>query len=302
LLSVAAAVAGRGARWALVIALAAGALLAPLALIQTSWGVWLLLSMLFCGLALGMISPALLVTAGALLVSGRPAKADLAAAFGPFVMLPLIAGQLIEWLLAWEGAVNALIYLAPLFLGLAALMLLLSPWLDAGSPPRARHAPLTHRTRSAWAVALLGMLPIAAIVAGVAVLLPALIYARFRWDSLNSSFFAVALITAAVFLIGIAYVMRWSYRIHGELAAMQPTQRLLKPGASVWVGLFAPLGFPISLMMLWLVLDERARQQGGKGVSAWAVVWAIVLPPAAMGMLQSASNQAGMAGQGPPAV
>ncbi|CDZ64304.1 hypothetical protein [Neorhizobium galegae] len=102
----------------------------------------------------------------------------------------------------------------------------------------------------------------------------------------------VSILVLGICIAAFIYLAYWVYRIHGEMAGPEPSQRLLTPLAAMFIAILVPLGLPILVMTLGDLLNDRARSRGeGRLVSiAWLAVWSLILPPVAIALIQSAAN------------
>jgi hypothetical protein len=107
-------------------------------------------------------------------------------------------------------------------------------------------------------------------------------------------------LVVSIGLAALIYFAYWIYRIHGELAGAEPSQRLLTPLAAMFIAVLVPLGLPIIIMTLGDLLNGRADNKGeGRVVSiAWLAVWSLILPPVAIAMIQNAANDSYGIGSG----
>lgn len=92
------------------------------------------------------------------------------------------------------------------------------------------------------------------------------------------------------------YAVYWIYRIHGEEAFVKPSRKLLSPRAAAWlvvIPLIGDLFFPFMLSSLADHNNEVSVSGGGGRVQRpWvAFLFALIFPPAAIALIQSALNE-----------
>jgi hypothetical protein len=270
---------GAAVRWLLPFLLL-GAVLLPLAV-----GLWVDASLPVFGLVLlvGQLLPfALMVVVLAVVAGGRGGTV----AFASVLVVILALKSMLEMMAPGLG-----LYLegrwphwASPVLGLLAvlcLLPLLNPAAQAlfNAQPPVRHMPLQPQYRSPWVMVLwTGLLWLGAL-AQLWVL----------WHQLPVQFGYLALLCALVGLFGL---VRWNYRLHGEVAFVAPSPELLTPRAAAWASLLVPLSSLLLPLQLATVLNQTQRSRISVG---WVVCWCLLLPPVALALVQRALNQASAA-------
>jgi MFS family permease len=264
-----------------------------LLLVPAVWNSALLLGL--SGLCMGSVRIAALAVTASVLASGRSAKIDFAAAFVLMTAGSLIgtafAGVAVSLIYDSDG-VNTVFWFPLICYGCAFLAPAFARPLDFDGSPRIRYAPLAFRRRSPL---LIGS--IAILIPVVVVLCLVLLYEA-RFSDTNDTVLVVALCIWLVCLCAGIYLLYCCYRIHGELAGQEPSQRLLTPVAATLITIFIPLGMVAVLATLGDVLNARAQRDGGKRALSmtWLTVWAIFAPPIAVAMIQNALNKLQPAG------
>ncbi|MEN5038701.1 hypothetical protein ABE424_00655 [Stenotrophomonas sp. TWI1149] len=101
-------------------------------------------------------------------------------------------------------------------------------------------------------------------------------------------------------LFSIWYSARWFHHIHAEAATLSAVDTLFTARAALWIYLLMPLGGPLLLLSLGSNLYREMRRQRLKPIRAekWFSVFAVVVPPLAMGMAQSMMNALGATSPG----
>lgn len=248
------------------------------------------------GISKGMLVSVFTLACAILLVGGRPGKLDFACAFVlvsvPIALSSAFSALAIAMLITEETGSQPLIWW---FLGcivLAALILLPCKPLTFDDAPRVRHSPLPVRQRSALRVGVVTALLTIAILVAILLILPYLSYLG-GLRSLSDGTIAGLIALGIVALGSLVYYAYWIYRIHGELAGAEASQRLLTPLAALLVALFVPLGLPVLVMTLGDLLNDRARAGGAGGALSitWLMIFCVLLPPVAMAMIQHAANK-----------
>jgi hypothetical protein len=87
------------------------------------------------------------------------------------------------------------------------------------------------------------------------------------------------------------YGLYWVYRAHGEVTALAPSRSMLSPVGSLVAGLLVPLILPVMMVSLIDALKSRLSESEA-AASRWVLLWAILLPPVAAALVQSAMNEA----------
>lgn len=172
--------------------------------------------------------------------------------------------------------------------GLAVLLLvpLLPPSvriLFAGEPP-VRHRPLAKYVRQPWAAALWGALLWLGSLTAIGLLWHDYVH---RYEIVQNPVWVR--LAMAVALVGWIGVVRWNYRIHGEIAALAPSPHLLTPRAAALATVLMPLSVVLLPLQLAAVLKQSHQERVSVG---WLVCWSLLLPAVAMAQIQRAVNQA----------
>ncbi|MBB2695132.1 UNVERIFIED_ORG: MFS family permease [Rhizobium esperanzae] len=248
--------------------------------------------LLFFGLVLGAVRAVFPLASAIFLVGGRPGKIDFGCALtlmSTTILISAFAPVGASWLYELDlGAVPVV----SAFLGcllLAVILLVPAGNLAFDDAPRPRHKPLAPRQRSPLLVAVILITP------PILILLAAIGFRLFQANDVGVGDSPIALLLAllafAIALAAFIYLAYWVYRIHGELAGAEPSQRLLTPLAAMVIAILVPLGLPVLLMTLGDLLNERGRGGEGNAVSiAWLGIWSFILPPVAIAMIQNAAN------------
>lgn len=292
-------VAPRCGRLALMVPVAICALIAAAGL----WAPDLLASpgyLVVFGLANGTVQTVFSFAAAIYLASGRPDKRDFAPALVVITATAIpamIVSATFNVTTLPDTILRVVYWIAFGSLICALLILLPCKQLAFDDAPRARHRPLVPRRRSPLVVGSATLIP--AIAVGIGMMLIASRWLTSRYGlfsgghSARMEVWALFGVVAAAVLCVVAYIGRWFYRIHGELAGVSASQRLLTPRAAAWVSLFAPLGVPVLLMTLGDLLNERHREQHpGRVISmGWFGLCCFLLPPLAMAWVQHAANK-----------
>jgi len=299
-LGIAVGAAGRGTRAALVIpavlscATVAALLTSPHQAYSTLFAAW--------GLFSTMLTTTLVVAAATMLVGARLSAPDFAVTFGLLILIPATSAASFVPLMYGFGLADRFLFLLILFLALALLSLLPMRRLRFDVKPRRSHRTHALRWRTPWTVTVLALVgPLIALVLYALIVAVAKSGAVPGFENAASELaldrgplvgITLALgplMVAALFAA--AYIGTWCYRIHSELASVESTDSLLTPLAAVLIALFVPLGLTVILIMLWTVLDQRARRLANAPVSRWTIVWSVFIPAVGMGMIQSAVNR-----------
>jgi MFS family permease len=248
------------------------------------------------GITLGALDAALLIMVVFVLTSGRPDKGDIAFTFGLLALAPfllrVVAPLLVTGLYSAQGESGAYpIAYSLLVLFISALVILLTTQrLAFDDIPRARHVPLTPTHRSAWIPTGVGLLLIAISAVVLYMLLLGMMFGFLPGPGRYAAGgMLLPLIVTLLPLLGcVAYMGYWFYRIHGELAALIPAQRLLTPGVAATIVLVVPFGMPIVLLMLRDALNEHLQQTGDapNRTPAGFIAWVLIAPVIATGFIQ----------------
>ncbi|GHD21974.1 hypothetical protein ACFOEZ_00565 [Tianweitania populi] len=246
------------------------------------------------GLLLGTVQAVFPITIAVTLNGGRPSRLDFAGALAVLSTTLLASnfaafGSSLLYGRFQNGLPILLAFVA--YLVLAVIVLMAAPNLSFVDQPRPRHVPLEPRRRSPWKVALLLLTP--------PVLLGAMILANYILEDRGYELFASPAFLIGYYLIlalvvaAFIYFLYWMYRIHGELAGAEPSQRLLTPLGALLIALLAPLAVPILITTLGDILNDRARERGqARAVSiSWLAIWTFLLPPVAFALIQNAANK-----------
>ncbi|MGE7367670.1 hypothetical protein ACQKKX_01175 [Neorhizobium sp. NPDC001467] len=285
-------VAGRSGRAALIVPLAVCAiLLAAFAFLQPLSQTAPFLFLL--GLSIGTVQALFPLATAVFLVGGRPGRIDFACAMALLsgaVLLSFLGPILVSLLYDDQGVTTVV---AAVFICMVMAILAIAPAkrLAFEDVPRPRHHPLSPRQRSPMLLAcVLLSAPVLWMVAAIGT------------DFFRAHIFAdgpspvVLFLSLALVIItfgALIYLLYWVYRIHGELAGAQASQRLVSPLAALLVALFVPLGLPVLLMTLGELLNDRAREKGRPRLLSigWLATWCLLLPPVAMALIQHAVNR-----------
>ncbi|NLR99906.1 hypothetical protein HGP17_24045 [Rhizobium sp. P38BS-XIX] len=253
------------------------------------------------GMAQGSVRGVIVLAAAIFLFAGRPDKIDFGCALTLLssTMLTGIFGATGLSLLTEadpSGIYVILCFLAFLVAALALLLPLRQPSFE--DEPRQRHNPLTPRERSPVTVALILLLaPLLVVAISIALYLLQEQAADAGAATIDALLFSIAAFVIAI--AGLIYLAWWIYRIHGELAGAEKSQRLLTPLAALLIAILVPLGLPILLMTLGDLLNDRGRKRRGtKLVSiVWLAIWTLLMPPIAIALIQNAANKSYQADQ-----
>ncbi|WP_370681468.1 hypothetical protein [Comamonas sp. GB3 AK4-5] len=262
----------------LLVLLSLAAVLWPLAA-----GLWMEPSLLALGVTLlvGQLLPfTLMVVVLAVLAGGRGGTL----AFASVLVVVLALKSMLEMLAPGLG-----LYLldgrwpnwASPGLGLLAVLCLLPLLRPAAralfnAAPPVRHQALKPCPRSPWGMALwVGLVWLAVLMQ----LLLLWLDMAGRWTYLSQ----------ACALAGLVGLVRWNYRLHGEVAFVAPSPELLTPRAAAWASLLVPLSSLLLPLQLAAVLNQAQRSRISMG---WLLFWCLLLPPVALALVQRALNEA----------
>jgi hypothetical protein len=94
-------------------------------------------------------------------------------------------------------------------------------------------------------------------------------------------------------LFNIYYILYISYRLHGEVNTLKPTQNILSPVAAVWCTLLVSILSPIIVSSLNRSLISKLIEDGKTAwYKNWAVIlWSFLFVPVSYGLIQSNLNQ-----------
>jgi len=287
-LGIAVGAAGRGTRAALVIlavlscATVAALLTSPHQAYSTLFAAW--------GLFSTMLTTTLLVAAATMLVGARLSAPDFALTFGLLILIPATSAASFVPLMYGFGLADRFLFLLILFLVLALLSMLPMRHLRFDVKPQRSHPMRALRRRSPGLVTFLALLGPIIILFFLALILAMIASGAARgFENMSVALTLEPIVVLILFTE--AYICIWCYLIHSELASIESPHSLLTPLAAVLIALFVPFGLPVILIMLWTVLDERARRQATAPVSRWAIFWSVFIPAVGMGMIQSAVNR-----------
>lgn len=101
---------------------------------------------------------------------------------------------------------------------------------------------------------------------------------------------------ALLFLIplyNIYYILHLSYRLHGEVNQINPTQSILSPKAAVWCTLFLPALLPIIASSLNTNLIIKIKENNIQRFhKTWVIIlWTFIFLPISYALIQSNLNQ-----------
>jgi hypothetical protein len=94
-------------------------------------------------------------------------------------------------------------------------------------------------------------------------------------------------------IYNIYYIINLTYRIHGEVNTIKPTQSILSPWAAVWCTLLLSVLSPIIVSSLNRSLISKLTENGKTSYyKNWAVIlWSFIYIPASYALIQSNMNQ-----------
>ncbi len=94
-------------------------------------------------------------------------------------------------------------------------------------------------------------------------------------------------------IYNIYYILHLSYRLHGEVNQINPTQNILSPRAAVWCTLFLSILSPIIVSSLNTSLIIKLKENNApKFYKTWAIIlWAFIFTPISYALIQSNLNQ-----------
>jgi hypothetical protein len=94
-------------------------------------------------------------------------------------------------------------------------------------------------------------------------------------------------------LYNIYYILHLSYRLHGEINKINPTQNILSPRAAVWSTLFLSILSPIIVSSLNTNLIIKLKENNVlRFYKTWAIIlWAFIFIPISYALIQSNLNQ-----------
>lgn len=285
-------VAGRSARAALVWPMVICAILLAIFMFMPSmWGAPLLLILL--GFSMGTVTALFPLATAVFLVGGRPGKIDFACAMALLstaLFLSFIGPTFASLFFELLGATSVLAAMLACVI-IATLLIVPAGNLAFGDAPRQRHQPLAPRRRSPVMVAII-------LIAGQILWLALIGGAGFfgmnvfmsNEPSATALLFSLLLLVVSIGVV--IYFLYWVYRIHGELAGAQASQRLVSPLPAMFIAILVPLGLPVLVMTLGELLNDRASGKGQQRPLSigWLAFWAFCVPPIAMAMIQNAAN------------
>lgn len=285
-------VAGRRPRASLMIPLIVAAAVA-LAFLQVP-GLWTSPLLLFAmGATIGTVHTLFPLATATFLVGARPSKIDFGCALALLSMTSL-STTAASFMPVYQNdrSGETVIFALLACLVLAAIVLAPVRDLDFSKAPRPRHKAFAPRRRSPLLIAIIYILPI------IALLRLLFVAASGQGESLESPSYGPfgSVASLAIFLVAIVmliYLAYWVYRIHGELAGVAASQRLLTPFSAMCIAILIPLGLPVILMTLADLINDRARENGTKPLISIAVVviLSLVFPPLAIALVQYGANK-----------
>jgi len=94
-------------------------------------------------------------------------------------------------------------------------------------------------------------------------------------------------------LYNIYYILHLSYRLHGEVNQINPTQYILSPRASVWSTLFLSILSPIIVSSLNTNITLKLKENNAtRFYKTWAIIlWSFIFIPISYALIQSNLNQ-----------
>ncbi len=94
-------------------------------------------------------------------------------------------------------------------------------------------------------------------------------------------------------LFNIYYILHLSYRLHGEVNQVNPTQHILSPRAAVWSTLFLPIISPIIVSSLNTNLTIKLKENNARRFyKTWVIIlWSFIFIPLSYALIQSNMNQ-----------
>lgn len=94
-------------------------------------------------------------------------------------------------------------------------------------------------------------------------------------------------------IYNIYYILHLSYRLHGEVNQINPTQNILSPRAAVWCTLFLSILSPIIVSSLNTNLIIKLKENNApRFYKNWAIIlWAFIFIPISYALIQSNLNQ-----------
>jgi len=94
-------------------------------------------------------------------------------------------------------------------------------------------------------------------------------------------------------LYNIYYILHLSYRLHGEVNQINPTQNILSPRSAVWCTLFLSILSPIIVSSLNTNLSLKLKENNASGFyKTWVIIlWSFIFMPISYALIQSNLNQ-----------
>lgn len=94
-------------------------------------------------------------------------------------------------------------------------------------------------------------------------------------------------------LYNIYYTLHLSYRLHGEVNQINPTQDILSPRAAVWCTLFLTILSPIIVSSLNTNLCYKLKENNvSRYYKTWVIIlWSFIFIPISYALIQSNMNQ-----------
>lgn len=283
------AVRSRTVLWLIVAALLMGAALLWADAARSESSVFIWLTQLLVGESLGY---GFMLVMTALLAGGRAGSVALAGVFAVVLLLKAMVDMSgsVAWIYLSEQWPEVSAYLWGAGIACVAALLLAPLLRHTQSPlfsgiPALRHRPLQPRYRHPLAASAWGML----LWLGGMTALGLLWYSLSRHfgsgDAIHPGWIGAALLAA---LVGLAGVVYWNYRIHGEIAAQVPSPELLTPRAAAISCLLLPLAALLLPLQLATVLNQTQRVHISV---AWLACWSLLMPAIAMAQIQRAVNR-----------
>lgn len=200
----------------------------------------------------------------------------------------------VSWLIASRPVepLGSMLFASAIAMGGAVLLLAtVRPGFDA--PPITRHKPLIPAPRSGDKVTRLTKLLWVSMGGGMIITFLAPFQIFLVLPMIGWSFVAVLAILSVSFIVGLIFSTFWIYRIHGEVAYVQPSAKLFTPRAALLFFLIVPLSTPLLLLSLHSVLQDAWAQRDSTchQTKSRFGMWCLLFPPIAMGMIQEQLNE-----------
>jgi hypothetical protein len=93
-------------------------------------------------------------------------------------------------------------------------------------------------------------------------------------------------------IFNIYYFVYLTYRYHGEVNSINPSQNILSPGAAAWFIILIPLLYPVIMSSLNdSMLPKLLNNSGQKFYKTWVIIlWAFIFLPVSFALIQSNMN------------